>query len=53
MGKPENVEDYKYHKVGDIDVYVKSDVMARNDELVIKYAKILWSEKLTVEGMIY
>ncbi|NLX62437.1 MAG: hypothetical protein GXZ06_08080 [Tissierellia bacterium] len=53
MGKPDNIKDYNHHRVGDIDVYVKTDVVAKNDELTIKYSKFLWSEKLTVEGMVY
>lgn len=53
MGKPENIEDYNHYKSGDIDVYVKSDVLAKDDELKIRLVKILWNEKLAVEGMIY
>ena len=53
MGKPENIEEFNLHKVDDIDVYVKSDVIAKDDELKIKYTKILWKERLTVEGMLF
>ncbi len=53
MGKPENIEEFNLHKVDDIDVYVKSDVVAKDDELKIKYTKILWKERLTVEGMLF
>ncbi len=40
------------HKVGDIEVYVKSDIKAKDDEIKIKYTKILWAEKLSVEGIL-
>ncbi len=40
------------YKVGDIDVYVKSDVKAKDDEITVKYMKILWTEKLSVEGIL-
>lgn len=53
MGKPENIEEFNRYKVDDIDVYVKSDVVAKDDKLKIKYTKILWKERLTVEGMLF
>ena len=53
MGKPENTEGFDLYKVSDIDVYVKSDVIAKDDELNVKYTKILWKEKLTVDGMLF
>jgi hypothetical protein len=53
MGKPEDMEDYDEYKVSDINVYVRCDIKAKNDELKIKYSKILWNEKLTVEGMLF
>ena len=53
MGKPANINDYDKYEVNGIDAYVRSDVDAKNDELKIKYSKILFMEKLTVEGMIF
>lgn len=53
MGKPEDVDDYDKYDVDDIKVYVKSDVKAKEDSLKIKYSKMLWVEKLVVEGIIF
>ncbi len=53
MGKPADIDAYDKYQVGEIDAYVKRGVQAKNDELIIKYAKILFSEKLTVEGMMF
>lgn len=53
VGKPDNMEEYKHYKVGDIDVYVKNNVVAKDDELRIKAVKLLWKERLVVEGMVY
>jgi hypothetical protein len=53
VGKPDNIEEYNHYQVGDIDVYVKSNVVAKDDELRIKCVKLLWKEKLVVEGMVY
>jgi len=52
MGKPQDIDKYYMYKVGDIDVYVKSDVKAKDDEITVKYMKILWTEKLSVEGIL-
>lgn len=52
MGKPQNIDQYNMYKVGDIEVYVKSDIKAKDDEIKIKYTKILWVEKLSVEGIL-
>lgn len=51
MGKPADLDDYDKYVVDGIDAYVRVDTQAKNDELKIKYSKILFSEKLTVEGM--
>ena len=51
MGKPEDLEEYDKYEVEGIDVYVRIDVITKNDELKINYSKLLWNEKLTVEGM--
>ena len=53
MGKPEDLEEYDKYEVDGIDVYVRVDVVTKNDELKIKYSKLLWNEKLTVEGMAF
>ena len=48
-----NKEAYKLIKVGDLDVYVKNNITASNDTLSIKYKKVLFSEKLIVEGIVF
>lgn len=53
MGKPEDASDYEVQEANGIKVYVKSDVKAKDDSLKIKYSKMLWVEKLVVEGMIF
>lgn len=52
MGKPEDSMDYKEYDIEGIKVFVKSDVQARDNQLRVKHSKILWSEKLVVEGML-
>ena len=51
MGRPEDLEEYDKYEVDGIDIYVRADVITKNDELKINYSKLLWNEKLTVEGM--
>ncbi|UTY30109.1 hypothetical protein E4N76_12415 [Treponema putidum] len=46
-------EEFKLIKSGDIDVYVKSKINASNDTLFVKYKKVLFSEKLIVEGIVF
>lgn len=53
MGKPKDMDDYDKYEVDGIEVYVRCDIQAKNNELKIKYSKILFTEKLIVEGMIY
>jgi len=53
MGKPIESELYNEYVVDNIVVYVKNDVQTKNDELKIKYTKLLWNEKLVVEGMAF
>lgn len=53
VGKPDDIDDYDEYKVSNINVYVRCDVQAKNDELKIKYSKILWKENLIVEGMLF
>lgn len=51
MGKPEDTEDFDLYEVDGINAYVDVAVQAKDDQLVIKHSKILWNEKLVVEGM--
>lgn len=53
MGKPQDTEEYDKYAIDDITVYVRSDVKAKDDLLKIKYSKMLWIEKLVVEGIIF
>lgn len=53
MGKPENIVDYEKYDANGIETYVKTDVKAKDDTLTIKHSKLLWMEKLVVEGMIF
>ena len=48
-----NKEAYNLVKVNDLDVYVKNNITASNDTLYIKYKKVLFSEKLVVEGIVF
>lgn len=47
------MDDYDKYEVDGIDAYVRCGVDAKNDELKIKYSKMLFKEKLTVEGMMF
>lgn len=55
MGKPEeeDLEDFDLYTVDGINAYVDVGVLTKNDELVVKHAKILFKEKLIVEGMAF
>lgn len=54
MGKPEeDIDDFDKYDSDGIEIYVRCDVQAKNDELKVKYSKILWNEKLIVEGMLF
>lgn len=53
MGKPEDIQEYDEYDINGIKVFVKSDVQAKNDELKVRHSKVLWSEKLIVEGMAF
>lgn len=46
-------EAYNTIQVGDYTVYVKKNITASNDTLFIKHKKVLFSEKLTVEGIVF
>ncbi|UTC68550.1 hypothetical protein E4O01_13165 [Treponema sp. OMZ 790] len=63
MGEPQPVvspaapkkdkEEFNLIKSGDVDVYVKNKIKASNDTLSVKYKKVLFSEKLIVEGIVF
>lgn len=53
MGKPADLDDYDEYQSEGINVYVRCDVQAKDDELKIKNSKILWTEKLVVEGIAF
>lgn len=55
MGKPEEEEldDFDLYEVDGLKAYVDVAVNAKNDELVVKHAKVLFKEKLVVEGMVF
>lgn len=53
MGKPEDIDNYEEYNIDGIKAFVKSDVKAKDDQLKVKHSKILWSEKLIVEGMLF
>lgn len=46
-------EAYNLVKVGEFEVYVKKSITASNDTLSVKYKKVLFSEKLVVEGIVF
>lgn len=48
-----NKEAYNLIKSGEFNVYVKNNISASNDTLSIKYKKVLFSEKLIVEGIVF
>ena len=48
-----NKEAYNLINVQDFDVYVKNNITASNNTLSIKYKKVLFSEKLIVEGIVF
>ena len=39
--------------VDGFDIYVKNNITASNDTLLIKYKKVLFTEKLIVEGIVF
>lgn len=53
MGKPEELEDFDLYTIDGINAYVDVGVVAKNDELKVNRAKILFKEKLIVEGMVF
>lgn len=53
MGKPEELDDFDLYTVDGIKAYVDVAVQTKNDELLVKHAKILFKERLIVEGMAF
>ena len=46
-------EKYNLLNVDGFDIYVKINITASNDTLLIKYKKVLFTEKLIVEGIVF
>jgi len=46
-------EKYNLLNVDGFDIYVKNNITASNDTLLIKYKKVLFTEKLIVEGIVF
>ncbi len=54
LGKPkENIDDFDKYDVDGVTVYVTVAANTKSGELTIKYRKILFSEKLIVEGLAF
>ena len=55
VGKPEDdvIEDFDLYEVDGINAYVDVGVLTKNDELIVKHAKVLFKERLVVEGMAF
>lgn len=53
MGKPKELDDFDLYTIDGIKAYVDKGVQTKDDELIVKHAKVLWNEKLVVEGMAY
>ncbi len=50
MGIPRHDQQYYDFDVDGVKVYVKKDVIAKDDTLTIDFAKFLWNEGLVLEG---
>lgn len=53
LGKPDDIDDFDVYTSDGKIVYVLCTIQARNNELHIKYSKILFMEKLIVEGIVF
>lgn len=53
MGKPKELDKFELYTIDGIKAYVDTGVQTKNDELIVKHAKVLWNEKLIVDGMAY
>ena len=50
VGIPRHDQQYYDFDVDGVKVYVKKDVIAKDDTLTIDFAKFLWNEGLVLEG---
>ena len=54
LGKPkENIDDFDLYEVNGVNVYVTVAANTKAGELTVAYRKILFSEKLIVEGLAF
>lgn len=52
MGKPlDDIDDYDVYEDNGIKVYVRVDVIAKDDEIKILYKKILFTGSLIAQGI--
>lgn len=51
MGKPSNEKDFKLVKVGDISVYIRTDLRFKGDVAEVSLARFLWTKYLNVSGL--
>ena len=53
-GEPkDNKGNFNLLKADGFDVYVKNNISASDDTLYIKHKKVLFTEKLVVEGIVF
>ena len=52
MGEPFDKNSHKHHKVGEINVYIPSNIKAINNKISISHSKFLWINTLSVDGII-
>lgn len=50
--KPSQTDDFDLYEVDGIKIYVLCTIKAKNNELHIKHVKVLFIEKLVVEGIL-
>lgn len=53
MGKAPEPDEYTCSEQNGIRVCVRNDVQTKNDELSIRYSKLLFKESLSVDGIAY
>ncbi len=53
MGMPgKDLDDYDKYQIGQIDVYVRADIVALEDDTIyVDYYKLLWIEKMALRGV--
>lgn len=52
MGKPSEEKEFKLIKVGDINVYVKSDLKFKDNLVEISLSRFLWTKYLNVKELV-